>query len=65
MLRLLTLPFAYASTRSRRPTKKVAIVVPLSSRPELTADEQTSLRQLQHHLGHLPVSYTHLTLPTN
>lgn len=31
--------------------KLVAIVVPLSTRPELTRDEETSLRHLDHHLG--------------
>ena len=33
------------------PSKTVAIVVPLSSRPGLTRDEEVSLRHLQHHLG--------------
>jgi uncharacterized protein DUF5672 len=31
---------------------RVAIIVPLSSRPDLQPDEETSLRQLIHHLGH-------------
>jgi hypothetical protein len=34
-----------------RATKKVAIMVPLSNRAELTADEQISLRHLRHFLG--------------
>lgn len=33
------------------PKKKVAIAVPLSTRPELTEGERISLRHLQHHLG--------------
>lgn len=33
------------------PTKSVAIMVPLSNRAELTADEQISLRHLRHFLG--------------
>lgn len=32
-------------------TKRVAILVPLSSRPHLTEEEQISMRQLLHHLG--------------
>jgi len=32
-------------------TKRVAILVPLSNRPELTEEEQISMRQLLHHLG--------------
>lgn len=35
----------------RRGGKNVAIVVPLSSRPGLSADEETSLRHLEHFLG--------------
>jgi hypothetical protein len=35
----------------RAPRKLVAVVVPLSSRPGLTADEEISLRHLDHHLG--------------
>jgi hypothetical protein len=35
------------------PAKRlVAVVVPLSTRPTLTADEQIALRHLEHHLGH-------------
>lgn len=35
----------------RRPTKKVAILVPMSNRPRLTADEEISMRQLRHYFG--------------
>jgi hypothetical protein len=33
------------------PTKRVAVVVPLASYPELSPDEEISLRHLRHHLG--------------
>lgn len=36
----------------RKPSKLVAVIVPMSSRMELTDDEQISLRHLRHHLGH-------------
>lgn len=36
----------------RPPSKRVAIVVPLSARTELTPDEEVSLRHLRHYLGH-------------
>ncbi len=35
-----------------RPRKRVAITVPLASRPELSPDEEISLRHLRHFLGH-------------
>jgi len=35
----------------KRAKKQVAIVVPLSTRPELTPDEEISLRHLRHYLG--------------
>jgi Protein of unknown function (DUF5672) len=35
----------------RRPSKTVAIIVPVSSRPELTAEEKVSMRHLLYHLG--------------
>jgi hypothetical protein len=35
----------------RKPSKLVAVLVPLSTRPELTPDEQISLRHLRHYLG--------------
>ena len=34
-----------------KPSKLVAIVVPLSNRKELTSDEKISLKHLEHHLG--------------
>jgi hypothetical protein len=51
MLRLVTKLLASRYRPARRPSKTVAIVVPVSNRPELTADEQTSLRHLLHFLG--------------
>lgn len=42
------------------PRKRVAIVVPLSVRPELTTDEQISFRHLRHHLGRYD---TYLVVP--
>ena len=36
----------------KKPTKKVAILVPMSNREELYPDEEISLRHLEHHLGH-------------
>src|SRR5262245_4383279 len=36
--------------RPKRPSKLVAIVVPVFNRPELTSDEQTSLRHLRRYL---------------
>lgn len=41
-----------SSAKTPRATKRVAIMVPLSNRAELTADEQISLRHLRHFLGH-------------
>ena len=46
LTRLFVRPSASGSARRR-----VAIVVPLSSRSNLEPDEETSLRQLTHHLG--------------
>src|SRR4051794_39753748 len=37
--------------RKGPPAKTVAIVVPLSFRPDLTPDEQISMRHLQHYFG--------------
>ena len=37
--------------RKKPPAKEVAIVVPLSLRPELTPDEQISMRHLLHYFG--------------
>jgi len=50
-LKLATTVFTSGYRPSKQPTKTVAIVVPISNRPELTDDEQTSLNQLQHFLG--------------
>jgi hypothetical protein len=36
----------------KTPTKRVAVTVPLASHPELSPDEEISLRHLRHHLGH-------------
>ncbi len=51
LLRSVTTPFAWLATRARKPTKLVAIVIPISSRPTLRPDEEISLRQLKKHLG--------------
>ncbi|MCP4422089.1 MAG: hypothetical protein GY805_36210, partial [Chloroflexi bacterium] len=37
---------------SSQTAKKVAVVVPMSNRAELTPDETLSLHHLTHHLGH-------------
>ena len=51
-LAALVTPLVVRPFRRARPASKtVAIVVPLSSRAELTEDERISLRQLVHHLG--------------
>lgn len=36
----------------KKPSKLVAVIVPLSTRPDLTADEQLSLKHLRRFLGH-------------
>ncbi len=43
----------------KNPSKQVAIVVPLSTRPGLTTEEQISLRHLRHHLGHYDTFMIH------
>lgn len=45
--RLFVKPFE----REAPPSKKVAILIPMSSRPGLTEEEEVSMRQLLHHLG--------------
>ncbi len=50
-LRLINKLFLRPYRPKEPPSKTVAIVVPLSSRPELTPDEKISLRHLQHYLG--------------
>lgn len=37
-----------------KPDRRVAIVVPLSARPEFTPEEEVSLVHLEHHLGRYP-----------
>jgi uncharacterized protein DUF5672 len=34
------------------PAKRVAVLIPVSARTEMTADEEVSMRHLLHHLGH-------------
>src|SRR5262249_9565079 len=51
MLRLVTRLLTSRYLPTHRPTKLVAIVVPVSNRPELTTDEEISLRHLLHFLG--------------
>lgn len=43
--------------RQKPPTRTVAIVVPLAGRPGLTPDEEVSLRQLRHYLGHYDIYF--------
>ena len=52
MLRAFTRLLVPPYQPKRGPSKKVAIVIPLSSRPGLNADEEVSLRHLYHYLGH-------------
>ena len=51
MLRSISNLWVRPYAPSQRPTKKVAIVVPLSTKAELTPDEQVSMRHLVHFLG--------------
>lgn len=51
MLHALTRLVARPYRQKRPPTKTVAILVLLSSRPSLTEDEEISLRHLEHYLG--------------
>lgn len=51
MLRAFTRLFARPYKQRRPPFKDVAILVLLSTRPDLTGDEQISLRHLEHYLG--------------
>ncbi len=50
-LELLTRAFAPSCRTSRPPSKTVAIVVPVSSRPVLLPEEEIALRHLCHFLG--------------
>jgi hypothetical protein len=51
MLHALTRFFVRPYKQKRPPSKDVAILVLLSSRPSLTEDEKISLRHLEHYLG--------------
>jgi hypothetical protein len=51
LARWITRLFVKPFKRSKPPGKKVAILVPMSSRTELTEEETISMRQLLHHLG--------------
>ena len=51
MLKILTRSLVSPFTPEKPPSKRVAIVVPLSTRGELSDDERTSMRHLLHHLG--------------
>jgi hypothetical protein len=51
LARGITRVFVRPFKRSAPPGKKVAILVPMSSRPDLTEEEEISMRQLVHHLG--------------
>jgi uncharacterized protein DUF5672 len=51
ILGIVTRMFAPVYRANRLPSRTVAIAVPLSSRPELTAEEEVSMRHLSHFLG--------------
>ncbi|MCP5549107.1 MAG: hypothetical protein H7A50_17225 [Akkermansiaceae bacterium] len=51
LLAVFTRWFVKPFERKRPPSKKVAILIPMSSRPGLTEEEEVSMRQLLHHLG--------------
>ncbi len=51
LLRFVTNLLMSLDRSAGRPSKMVAIVVPISNRAELTADEEISLRHLRHFLG--------------
>lgn len=51
VLRRLTRLLARPRRPRKAPSKTVAVVVPLSTRPVLSEDERTSLRHLVHYLG--------------
>lgn len=51
MFRAVTNLLASRYRPTRRPSKMVAVVVPISNRPELTADEEISIRHLRRFLG--------------
>jgi Protein of unknown function (DUF5672) len=51
MMKLVTEMLVSRYRPTLRPTKTVAVVVPISNRSKLTADEEISLRHLRHFLG--------------
>lgn len=51
IIRALTGCFVRPYKRPRPATKKVAIIIPMSTRPDLTEEEEISKRQLLHYLG--------------
>lgn len=51
MFRVITRLLSSRYRPAGRPSKMVAVVVPISNRPELTADEEISLRHLRRFLG--------------
>ena len=51
MLRALTRLLARPYQQKKPPSKSVAILVLMSTRPELTEEEERSLRHLEHYLG--------------
>lgn len=51
LLAAITRLFVRPFRRGCPPSKKVAIVIPMSTRAELTEEEEISKRQLVHHLG--------------
>ena len=51
IIRAVTSCFVKPYKRPRPATKKVAIIIPMSTRPDLTEEEEISKRQLLHFLG--------------
>lgn len=54
-IRFITDLFLRPYARKRPPSKRVAIVVPMSARAELTPDEEISMRHLMHYLGNYDI----------
>lgn len=51
MLQLAVQPLIRRYRPKRPPTKRVAVLIPLSTKPTFTPDEQISLRHVNHYLG--------------
>jgi len=51
LMKVLTRMVIGSSGRKGTAPKKVVILIPMSTRPELTEEEEISMRQIRHHLG--------------